>query len=269
MNDFWSVQHINGAVIARFKNPPMNYFIDAAIRELESLIDSWSSTDARAIVFTGEQDGKFITHFSADEIRAGLDDQLRVAEIGAVRNHAVNRMLDKITRLEVPVIAAMNGDTMGFGYELSLACDFRIGQRGDFRYGLPEARLGIIPGSGGTQRLVRLVGLDRALDIVMRGRIFTPEKALEAGLITELCDSALEGALQLTQDISRNPRLAVASAKRALHLGFDGPLATGLAVESDANLRTKLGPDVRKQLDHYLSLSIEARRDWIESGESV
>src|ERR1700745_4466354 len=87
-----------------------------------------------------------------------------------------------MTALPKVIIAAMNGDAMGGDCELTLACDLRIGQHGDFRYGNPEVRAGVIPGAGGTQRITRLVGLARALDWGLRGGVVTPEVAFELGL---------------------------------------------------------------------------------------
>src|SRR5207237_10433683 len=90
-------------------------------------------------------------------------------------------------RCSKPVIAALTGYVFGVGFELALACDFRLATR-DVQLGLPEATIGMIPGSGGTQRLARLVGLGRAKDIIMRGRRVKADEALALGLVTELTD---------------------------------------------------------------------------------
>ena len=107
-------------------------------------------------------------------------------------------------------IAAMNGDAMGGGFELTLACDLRIGQRGDFRYGNPEVRVGVVPGAGGTPRISRLAGLARALDWVWRGRIVAPEQALALGLVHEVVDDAPARALEVAEEIASLPPVAVA-----------------------------------------------------------
>src|SRR5258708_6564993 len=136
-------------------------------------------------------------------------------------------IFDRMTGLPKVVIAAMNGDAMGGSFELTLACDLRIGQHGNFRYGNREVRAGVIPGAGGTQRITRLVGLARALDWVLRGRIVTPDVALELGLVHEVVYDAAVRALELALEIASLPPLAVANAKRALYQGADASLQAG------------------------------------------
>lgn len=261
----WTTQVRNGILTALYSNPPQEYYTDAAVDELAAHVQSWATMDLRAIILAGSSSGAFITHFSPDEIRRGIDDPAAVAARGPARNTAVNRVLDDITRLRVPVIAALNGDTMGFGFELALACDFRIGESGDYRYGFPEVRLGVIPGSGGTQRLVRLVGLGKAMDVVLRARVLTPEKALAFGMLTELHTDAVAASLKLAEELSTLPGSAVAMAKRALHLGADAPLAAALTIESEASVRAKLSPDAQMALDEYLSVAPHERRRWLEA----
>jgi enoyl-CoA hydratase len=161
----------------------------------------------------------------------------------------------------------MRGDTMGFGYELALACDFRIAQRGDFRIGLPEVRMGIIPGAGGSQRLARLVGTARALDLIMRARVLKPEEALELGLVNEVADDAQERALSLAREFASLPPVAVAMAKTAVYGGRDVDMHSALRVERDASYRAKLAPEATKAMTEYLDLPLDARRAWIDRRE--
>src|SRR6185503_2125959 len=99
----------------------------------------------------------------------------------------------------------MNGNTMGGGFELSLSCDIRIGQKGDHRYGLPEVRLGILPGGSGTQRLPRLIGAGRAIEFILRSRVVKPEVALSMGLIHELVDDAVARAKEVAAEVAVLP----------------------------------------------------------------
>jgi 2-oxoglutaroyl-CoA hydrolase len=135
-------------------------------------------------------------------------------------------------RCPKPVIAKLRGYAFGVGLELALACDFRIAAD-DVQFALPEIKLGMIPGSGGTQRLARLIGLGRAKDAIMRGRRIPAAEALELGLVTAVVppdelDAAVEA---LIEELAALSPLALAMAKRVLNHAYDGPLQLGLEIE--------------------------------------
>jgi 2-oxoglutaroyl-CoA hydrolase len=135
-------------------------------------------------------------------------------------------------RCSKPVIAQLEGYVFGVGLELALACDFRVAAE-DMQMALPEATIGMIPGSGGTQRLARLVGLGRAKDIIMRGRRVEAAEALAIGLVTEVVPAEqLDGAVNaLIAELSRHSPLSLAMAKRVLNTVYDSPLHVGLELE--------------------------------------
>ena len=147
----------------------------------------------------------------------------------------VSRLADNVAapeRCSKPVIAKLQGYVLGVGLELALACDFRLAAD-DAQLGFPEVRIGMIPGSGGTQRLARLIGLGRAKDVVMRGRRVSAEEALSLGLVTEVVAAGdLDGAVDaLVDELSRHSSLALAMAKRVLNHAYSGPLPLGLELE--------------------------------------
>jgi 2-oxoglutaroyl-CoA hydrolase len=147
----------------------------------------------------------------------------------------VSRLADNVAapeRCAKPVVAALSGYCFGVGLELALACDFRIAAD-DMQLAFPEVTIGMIPGSGGTQRLARLVGLGRAKDIVMRGRRVEAEEALALGLVTEVVPAEELGAAvdRLVAELSGHSPLALAMAKRVLNQAYEGPLALGLELE--------------------------------------
>jgi len=147
----------------------------------------------------------------------------------------VSRLAENVAapeRCTKPVIAKLQGYVLGVGLELALACDFRLAAD-DVQLGFPEVTIGMIPGSGGTQRLVRLVGLGRAKDIVMRGRRIGAEEAIALGLLTEVVPAdGLDAAVdRLVEELSRHSPLALAMAKRVLNLAYEGPLHAGLELE--------------------------------------
>ena len=135
-------------------------------------------------------------------------------------------------RCSKPVIAKLEGYVFGVGLELALACDFRIAAE-DVQLALPEATIGMIPGSGGTQRLARLVGLGRAKDIIMRGRRVKADEALAIGLVTEVVPTEQldETVAALVAELSRHSPLSLAMAKRVLNTVYDGPLHVGIELE--------------------------------------
>jgi 2-oxoglutaroyl-CoA hydrolase len=147
----------------------------------------------------------------------------------------VSRLADNVAapeRCSKPVIARLHGYVLGVGLELALACDFRLAAD-DAQLGFPEVTIGMIPGSGGTQRLARLIGLGRAKDVILRGRRLGAEEALELGLVTEVVraqdlDAAIE---RLVEELSRHSPLALSMAKRVLNLSYSGPLPLGLELE--------------------------------------
>ena len=145
-----------------------------------------SDANTRAIILTGGIEGKFITHYSVDELAAMAADPAACAQIFPAASAGFHRMLDRIMLMPKAVIAAINGDCMGGGYELALACDFRLAADGPYQIGLPEAVLGILPGGGGTQRLPRLIGRGRALEVLLFGNVYNPREAEKMGMVNRV-----------------------------------------------------------------------------------
>jgi 2-oxoglutaroyl-CoA hydrolase len=165
----------------------------------------------------------------------------------------VSRLADNVAapeRCRKPVIAALQGYVFGVGFELALACDFRLAAP-DVQMALPEATIGMIPGSGGTQRLARLVGLGRAKDIIMRGRRIPAEEAHALGLVTEIAEDVDAAARALCDELRKLSPLALAMAKRVLNLAYDGPLQLGLEVEGLAYGLLRGSHDFREGVEAF------------------
>jgi enoyl-CoA hydratase/carnithine racemase len=263
----WSLAAVsNGSVvIASYSNPSMNYFTLEAAGELDALIGAWHADPSlRAIVLRGDgRSSGFITHFSVETL-AEIASTPESARGGAAPSRGFHALLERLTELPQAVVVAMNGDTMGGGFELSLACDIRVGQSGDHRYGLPEARLGIMPGGGGTQRLPRLIGPARALEFVLRARMVTPDEALSLGLVHEVADDSVARAVRIATEIAALPLTSIAAIKSAMYRGLDTNLTTGLAIESGYFLETMLSDAARERMAAYLQQPEHRRRDWLE-----
>jgi 2-oxoglutaroyl-CoA hydrolase len=155
-------------------------------------------------------------------------------------------------RFPKPVIAPLRGYCLGVGLEFALACDFRVAAA-DVQLGLPEVGLGMIPGSGGTQRLARLVGLGRAKDVIMRRRRIDAEDALAWGLVSDVVaadelDAAVEGVIA---DLAELSPLALRMAKRVLNHVYDGPLSIGLELEGLAYGLLRSTHDFREGVEAF------------------
>jgi enoyl-CoA hydratase/carnithine racemase len=266
--EFWTSERRGAVEIATFSNPPRNYIGKPQLDELAQLVAQWRDPSIHAVVIqsrTGENSG--FTQYSVEELYGMASDPALSRYAGAVVR-GYKAMFDDMMALPKVVIAAMNGDALGGGFELTLACDLRIGQRGDFRYGNPEVRVGVMPGAGGTQRISRLVGLARALDWVLRGRIVPPEVALQLGLVHEVVDDAPTRALELAEEIAMLPPMSVANAKRALYLGADSNLQAAYEIENMNWTEVMQSDDAKVALSTFVAVDPDERRDWFESANS-
>jgi enoyl-CoA hydratase len=207
--------------IVRFDNPPRGYLNGAQTRELAGAMAALGSDDSvRVVVFTGAVPGVFIRHYDVGEIIRALDgvrgaalDAAAIEAAGRAGND-VTQTFDAIDTFSKPTIAAINGFCQGGGFELALCCDLRITEPGDFRIGLPETNVGIFPGAGGTERLPRLLGEAKALDLILRGRTVAPDEALAIGLVHEVAaEGALARALELAGELAALPPRGIAEAK--------------------------------------------------------
>jgi enoyl-CoA hydratase/carnithine racemase len=266
--EFWATDRRGAVEIATFSNPPYNYLGKPVIDELERLVTGWQDPAIRVVVIQSHPQGTAgFGQYSVEELQGMASDPALSRYAGAVvRDYKA--IFDRITALPKVIIAAMNGDAMGGSFELTLACDLRIGQHGDFRYGNPEVRAGVIPGAGGIERVTRLVGLARALDWILRGRIVIPEVALELGLVHEVVDDAPARALELAEEIAALPPMAVANAKRALYLGADSNLHAANEIANMNWIEVMQSDDAQLALSSFLAVDPASRRDWFEPTSS-
>ncbi len=154
----------------------------------------------------------------------------------------------------MPVIAAINGTAMGGGCELALACDFRYMARGG-QIGLPEVRVGILPGAGGTQRMTRLLGAAQALELLLLGNTLDAEAAERVGLVHRACDpdQLMPDVLALASELASRPRLSIALIKQCVRQGAEMSLLDGLKFEQDAFWQTMRSEDAARLMREYLA----------------
>jgi enoyl-CoA hydratase len=205
----------------------LNALNDELLVELATTFDlAQADVDVRALVITGEGRA-FVAGADLAALRSVSD-----GFAGRETALAGQDVMNSLAALPFPTIAAINGFALGGGLELALACDLRVAAP-TAKLGLPEVTRGLIPGYGGTQRLQRLIGLSRALDLVLTGRMVSADEAHAMGLVHRISDDALGGALELAATCVRNGPIALGLAKEALLRGVDVTLPQGLEIEAD------------------------------------
>jgi enoyl-CoA hydratase/carnithine racemase len=221
-------------------NPPLNLVTRELTEQLHAgLTTVAAAADVRAVVVSGSGDRAFCAGSDIHEFE-GLRG--RAAEGKLLLEKLVYRQL---AELPMPTIAAIEGDALGGGLELALCCDLRVASE-RARLGMPEVRLGVIPGSGGTQRLPRLVGPGWAKDLILTGRLLDAQEALRIGLVNRVVPAgeARGAADAIAGEIAARGPVAVREAKRLVDAAADRDLDAGLAAELDASERIYMTDDM-------------------------
>lgn len=240
--------HDHGGVrTITISNPPRGYMNAETASQMLAAVDAALADDVRVLVFTGGVPGVFIRHYDVSEIVA-VGHAVRARAVAAGGDRAVSpvyALSDRMVQLPIPTIAAINGMCMGGGFEFALMCDIRMAERGDYKIGLPETRLGIVPGIGGLQLLARVIGLPRATEMVLRGAVIGPQEAAALGIVTHLVEADVTGAaLALASDLAERPPHALRLVKQMAHriAGGEG-LADGMISASQAFFETLTASD--------------------------
>jgi enoyl-CoA hydratase len=216
------------AVLTLNRPEALNALSFAILHEIGAALDEVAAMDGvRALLITGAGDKAFCAGADIKELRGrDLVDQKRGAELGQA-------VFAKLDRLPVASIALIGGYAFGGGCELALACTFRLAGANAV-FGLPEIKLGLIPGYGGTQRLPRLIGAARALELIMTGRSVKADEAERIGLVNALVEGDLMVAgRDFAGRFTRYSLPVLGFAREAVQRGCDGPLVEGLRIEAD------------------------------------
>jgi enoyl-CoA hydratase len=197
------------------------------IAELQQLFSFyWSDESIRCVIITGSGEKAFVAGADITEL---ADVDVRSGNELSARGLYLMKTIQNFPR---PVIAAINGFALGGGCELAMACDIRLASE-KAKLGQPEVNLGVIPGYGGTQRLPRLVGRGKAMQLILTGEMISATEAHRIGLVDEVYppEQLMDNAMEMAQLIATKGPIAITLAKECIHRGLDGPLTAGCDLE--------------------------------------
>jgi len=240
-----------GIAVLELDDPPANTYTYEMFRQLDdAILRARMESDVHVIMLRGAGP-KFFS--------AGANiNMLQKAEPSYKYYFCLhaNETLLRLEKTPKLVIAALNGTTVGGGLEIAMACDIRIARRDGGKIGLPEIALGVLPGTGGTQRLARLVGKARAIELIATGRTFSFDEALEIGLVTTIIDEAdfMKAALEYARQFlpPNKAAKAVGHIKRSIQSGVEMDLYDGLALEQELQIQLFRSEDAREGLDSWV-----------------
>ncbi len=224
------VQRLGDLCRVKINRPNDRNSIDSLLmKELEQVLKHAERTQARAIIFTGVGESYFIG--GAD----GIEMMQCTPQEALAFSARIQKLFNRMEASPLILVAAINGLCFGGGFEFAMACDLRVASE-QASIGLPEVKVGIIPGGGGTQRLPQLIGIGRAMQMILSGKLYKGREAFELGLVHSVVpgDQLYNEAEKILEPILRNPHHALAQAKRAVRASSRGPLPDGLKAERNA-----------------------------------
>ena len=220
----------------------LNALNEASLKEFSHAIDEIAGDeDVRVLILTGAGDKSFV---AGADIKEFLKfNALRAKHFSEMGHGIVN----KLQELPIPVIGAVNGFALGGGCEVVIACDFIYASE-NAMFGLPEINLGIIPGFGGTQRLPRLIGKNRAKEMIFTGKMISSAEAQAMGLVNKVCaqEQLMTEVLNIAKVMVSKGKVSLRAAKQAINTGMDVDLKTGCHIEIDAFAICQASPDAKE-----------------------
>ena len=229
--------------------PPANSYDRSFMDDFGAAIDAAAADDAVKAIVVRSASEKFFSVGADVTVFAKSDFDTKNAFVVCA-----NETMSKLEQVPKVVIAAINGHCLGGGFEIALCCDFRIAAEGGYKIGLPEVSLGLLPGTGGTQRLPRLIGRQKGLEFVLRGTTLSPQEAKDAGMVDEVVPAAeLQAkAHERAASYTQGPSCAIGQIKLAAVQGFGTSLSEGLRIERDALIRLFKSDDAREGVTAFL-----------------
>jgi enoyl-CoA hydratase/carnithine racemase len=240
-----------GVAIITMDDPPANTYTYEMNRQLdEAILKARMDNDVYVIVLTGAGD-KFFSAGANIKMLASVDPTFKYYFC----LHA-NETLLRLEHTPKLVIAALNGHTVGGGLEIAMAADLRIARQDAGKIGLPEINLGVLPGTGGTQRLSRMVGKSKAIELIVTGNTFSFEEAKELGIVNDLFEreNFMENVLEYARQFCppNKASKAVGNIKRSIQTGWEIPMESALAVERELQALLFNSQDAKEGLAAYV-----------------
>jgi len=246
--EFFSIELDEGVARVVINRPPANAMSIGFFREIGEVANSLKSMEGvRAVVFESALEKYFMSGLDlkdlpslaakiAEEAGGQIEPQELMRKALDETSSILNENLLEIQRLPFPTIAAIGGHALGGGLEFSLCCDFRFMARGKGTIGLTEVGLGLIPGGGGTQRLPRLIGRGKALELILEARRLNADEALEVGIVNRVFepDELIPRTYEYAKKLANGATVAMAMAKRAVYDGMETDLLKGLEIERES-----------------------------------
>jgi enoyl-CoA hydratase len=244
-----------GVALLTLNDPPANTYSYEMMRELDAaILAARMSADVHVIVITGEGEKFFC---------AGANIQM-LSEVTPEYKYYfclhANETLSRLEQTPKLVIAALNGHCVGGGLEVAMAADIRLARRNAGKMGLPEVSLGVLPGTGGTQRLARIVGKSRAIELMTTGELFDFERGLELGLVNHIYEAETNDAFMLDVmeyaqrfTLPHKATRAVGRIKLSVQAGMEIPFEYGLALERELQQQLFQSEDAREGLEAYVN----------------
>jgi enoyl-CoA hydratase len=243
------------SVITLNRPDALNALNTQMVRDIAAAIDEVAQSDSRALLFVGAGEKSFCAGADIKELLGrSLVEAKRGAELG-------QRAFAKLDTLPMPSVAVINGYAFGGGLELALACTFRLATP-NAKMGLPEIKLGAIPGYGGTQRLPRVVGEARALEMIMTGRTVEAAEAERIGIVSRVVEGdPVEAGIEFAREFSGFSLPALGLAREAVMRASDTPITEGLKIEADLNTLAFQTGDVQEGMRAFIEKRKAAFKD--------
>ncbi len=246
---FVTLTNESGIGIITLNRPPVNAYNDQFMRDLGAAVEAArANEEVQVVIVRSALDNFFSAGADVEFFRkSSPNDKATLIALA-------HETLSKIARTPKVFLAVLNGHALGGGLEVALACDLRFAAQGKVKLGQPEVSLGLLPGNGGTQRLPRLIGKSRALDLMITGRTLTPDEALQVGIVDRVFpkEELFSQTMEYARNLATGATFAIGMIKRAVQEGSEVALESGLAYEREVLSRVFASEDASEGVRAFL-----------------